>query len=356
MRSFQQLSLLVVFCLLFSLTHSFILGEDPVEIRLGTVAPKGSLWHETLKYLRQDWAKITNGKVVINIFAGGVLGDGPEMVKMVRARRIHAVGLTSIGLSRIDSSISCLQIPMMFSSYEELDYVRDRIGARLEQKLEEKNFKLLHWADAGWVHSFTKKPVRTPDELRKMKLFTSAGDPETEKLYKELGFHVVPLSLTDMLTSLQTGMINAVNLPPLFALLNESYRQAPNMIGVKWTPLIGGTVIDLRVWKKLPEKYRPQMLESARKAGDRLRGQIRQMGEDSIKEMKTRGLNVVELDTATLASWRLEAEKAYPKLRGRYTPADLFDEVQRLCKEYRESGKSVKLHDAANQSGQETKP
>jgi len=323
-------------------------AKDPIRIRIGTVAPKGSLWHESLKYLRQDWQKITGGEVEVTILAGGILGDGPEMVKMVRARRIQAVGLSSVGLSRIDNSISCLQIPMMFSSYAELDYVRERMGSRLEKALEKKGFKLLHWGDAGWVHSFTKKPVRTPDELRKMKMFTSAGDPETEKLYKEFGFHVVPLSLTDMLTSLQTGMINAVNLPPLFALLNESYRQAPNMIGIKWTPLIGGTVIDMRVWKKLPAKYRPEMLEAARRAGERLRNDIRQMGEDSVREMQRRGLNIVELDSVTLAIWQTEAEKAYPKLRGRYTPADLFDEVRRLRDEFRSSRKIAVTQDSAS--------
>jgi TRAP-type C4-dicarboxylate transport system substrate-binding protein len=333
---------LICLCVFVTILQLGVLeAKDSIRIRIGTVAPKGSLWHEALKYLRQDWQKITGGEVEVSILAGGVLGDGPEMVKMVRARRIQAVGLSSVGLSRIDNSISCLQIPMMFGSYEELDYVRERIGSRLEKALEKKGFKLLHWGDAGWVHSFTKKPVRTPDELREMKMFTSAGDPETEKLYKEFGFRVVPLSLTDMLTSLQTGMINAVNLPPLFALLNESYRQAPNMIGIKWTPLIGGTVIDTRVWEKLPAKYRPEMLEAARKAGERLRDDIRQMGEDSVREMQKRGLNVVELDSVTLALWQNEAEKAYPKLRGRYTPADLFDEVKRLRDEFRSSGNAA---------------
>jgi TRAP-type C4-dicarboxylate transport system substrate-binding protein len=333
----RQLRWLFVYILLFGFAQDSLWAKDPIRIRIGSVAPKKSLWHETLMYLRQDWIKITDGELSISILAGGVLGDEPEMVQMVRAGRIDAVGLSSVGLSRIDNSIACLQIPMMFRSYEELDYVRERIAPRLEQKLEEKGFKLLHWADAGWVHTFTKKPARTPGDLQKMKLFTSAGDPETEKLYKELGFHVFPLSMTDMIPSLQTGMIDAVNLPPVYVLTTESYRQAPYMIGVKWTPLIAGTVIDLKVWQQLPEKYRPQMLEAARKAGNRLRGEIRQMGEDSVREMRKRGLTVVELDAAQLAIWQHEAEKAYPKLRGRYTPADLFDEVQRLRDEFRKS-------------------
>jgi TRAP-type C4-dicarboxylate transport system substrate-binding protein len=130
-------------------------------------------------------------------------------------------------------------------------------------------------------------------------------------------------------------MINAVSLPPLFALLNESYRQAPHMIGVKWTPLIGGTVISKKAWDQIPEKYRPAMLESAQEAGNRLRGEIRKLGEEAVEEMQKRGLNVIALNAAAQAKWELEAQRAYPKLRGRYAPADLFDEVRRLREEFR---------------------
>ncbi len=314
-----------------------LFGAKTIRIRMGTVAPRDSLWHETLKQIRQDWNRISKSTVSVQIYAGGVLGDETEMVKQVRQGRIQAVGLSSVGLSRIDSSVSCLQIPMMFESYEELDFVREHVAAQLEERMEKAGFKLLNWGDAGWVHSFTKKPARTPNDLRRMKLFTSAGDPEAERLYEELGFHVVPLSLSDMIISLQTGLIDAVNLPPLFVLLNESYRHAPNMISVKWTPLVGGTVIDCRVWEQIPADYRPEMLEAARNAGDMLRKEIRKMGEDAIGEMQKRGLNVVELDASTKAEWKLEAEKAYPKLRGRYAPADLFDEVRRLRDQFRDS-------------------
>jgi TRAP-type C4-dicarboxylate transport system substrate-binding protein len=158
-----------------------------------------------------------------------------------------------------------------------------------------------------------------------------------EKLWKELGFRVFPLSLADLPTSLQTDLINAFNLPPEYALMVNAYRQAPNMIDIKWVPLVAGMVIDLEVWNKLPDEYRSQMLTAAREAGDRYRDDIRKLGDDSIREMKSRGLNIVELDAETLAIWQREAEKAYPKLRGRYTPAPLFDEALHLRDELRNS-------------------
>ncbi len=311
------------------------LQAQPIRIRIGTVAPQDSPWHETLKQLRQEWHRISQGAIRVQIYPGGVLGDGPEMVRQVRSGRIQAVALSSAGLAQIDKGISCLQIPLMFDSYEELDYVRARISDQLEKRLEERGFKLLNWGDAGWVHSFTTEPARTPDDLRKLKLFTHAGDPDMESLYKEFGFRVVPLSLSDMITSLQTGMIEAVSLPPLFALLYESYRLTPNMASFRWTPLVAGTVISLKTWEQIPEELRPGMLEAATRAGDLLRDEIRQMDSDAVAEMEKRGLRVIQLDQAELDSWQKEAEEAYPQLRGRYAPAHLFDQVRRLRDEFR---------------------
>lgn len=305
-------------------------AQGAIRIRLGAVVPKGSLWDESLQYVRQEWRRISGGTVQVTIYSGGVLGDEPEMVRQVRQGRIQALGLSSVGLSRIDNSVSCLQVPMMFRSYDELDYVRDRIAPTLERRIEAKGFKVLNWADGGWVHTFTKKPARTPDDVRRMKLFTSAGDPETERLFKDFGFQVVPLSLTDMVTSLQTGMIEAFSTVPLYAELQESYKLAPYMIDVLWMPLVGGTVISQQVWEQIPAEYRTPMLEAARGAGARLRGDIRAMGDDAVRAMTTRGLQVITVDAATRALWQSSAERTYPQLRGTYCPADLFDEVVRL--------------------------
>ena len=328
----------LIFVLLLSCA-AFAPLEAETKLRLGTIVPKGSAWHDTLLYLRQEWRRISGGEVDLRIYAGGVLGDETEMVRQVRAGRIQAVALSANGLSRIDGGVAALQIPLMLDSYEELDYVRDRIAPKLEQRIESRGVKhkVLFWTDGGWVRFFTKKPVKTLDDIRKMRLFTSAGDAESEKLWKSFRFNVVPLSATDMLTSLQTGMIDAFDVPPLFALFDRSYTQAPNMLDLKVAPLIGGVVISKQAWDSVPEQYRDEMLKAAREAGAKLRDEIRRLGPDSIEQMKKRGLNVIVPDQATLDAWHAEVEATYPKLRGSYCPADLFDEVRRLRDEYRKS-------------------
>ena len=174
--------------------------------------PQGSLWDETLRYMAQEWSKISGGSVRVQVYAGGALGDEVEMVRKVRQGQLQGVLLSSIGLSRIDNSVACLQVPMLLDSYAELDYVREPSRPDVGESASKREASRCSTGrDGGWVRVFSKTASHAlPDDLKRLKLFTSTGDPDTESLYKQFGFQVVPLSMVDLITSLQTGMIDAV--------------------------------------------------------------------------------------------------------------------------------------------------
>jgi len=314
-------------------------------IRLGTLVPKGSSWDEILTKMGQEWSKASGGKIELRIYPGGEQGDEPEMIQKMRIKKLQAVAVSGAGLSGIDAAVSALQVPMMLSSYEELDYVRDHISARLEKGLAQRGFIVLNWGDAGWVHFFTKQPAVHPDDIRKMKLCVLQGDNSTLELYKINGFHPIALAATDILTGLQTGLVDAIQSPPLIALSNQWFGGAKNMLDIRFAQLVGATLISKDVWEKIPPAQQKQLLESAHTAGVALREEIRKSEAGSIPLMQQFGLNVVHADDATVAEWRKLAESIYPKLRGSMVPADLFDEVVHLRNEYR------KTHPAQHPAG-----
>jgi TRAP-type C4-dicarboxylate transport system substrate-binding protein len=145
----------------------------------------------------------------------------------------------------------------------------------------------------------------------------------------------VPLAVTDMIPSLQTGLIDALDAPPLAALINQWFGLAPNMIDLKWAPLIGGVVVNKKVWEKVPPDLRAKMIVAARKAGRQYSGEIRKLGDGAIPAMQKRGLNIVKVDSAAMAELRSEVEKLYPTLRIRMGGPELFDAVLKLRNEYR---------------------
>src|SRR5215472_3571948 len=306
-------------------------------IRLGTVIPKDSPWDAILLKMGEEWKKASGGKIELKIYPGGEQGDEPEMVQKLRIHKLQAVALSGAGLSGIDAAVSALQVPMMLSSYEELDYVRDHIADRLEKGLAKRGFIVLNWGDAGWVHFFTKQPAMRPDDIRKMKLCVLQGDNSTFQLYKINGFNPVALAATDILTGLQTGLIDAFQSPPLIALSNQWFGGARNMLDIRFAQLVGATVIAKDVWAKIPAPVQKEMLASARTAGVALREEIRKAESGSIPMMQQFGLNVVHADAKALAEWRQLAEGIWPKLRGTLVPPDLFDEVKRLRDDYRKT-------------------
>ena len=314
-------------------------------IRLGTLVPKGSPWHEILLNMGEEWKKASGGKIELRIYPGGEQGDEPEMVQKIRIKKLQAVALSGAGLSGIDSAVTALEIPMMLSSYEELDYVRDHIADRLEKGLAQRGFIVLNWGDAGWVHFFTKQPAMRPDDIRKMKLCVLQGDNSTFQLYKINGFNPVALAATDILTGLQTGLIDAFQSPPLIALSNQWFGGAKNMLDIPFAQLVGATVIDKDVWNKIPAPVQQEMLVSAKKAGVALREEIRKAEAGSIPIMQQFGMNLVKPDSKALAEWHQLAEGIWPKLRGSMVPADLFDQVKRLRDDYR------KTHPVAGAAG-----
>ena len=307
-------------------------AQRGLRINLGTVAPPNSAWHEILQQMQQDWTKISGGRVQLRVYPGGSLGDDSEMLRKVRIGQLQAVAMTGIGLALIDDGVDALHIPMLFDSYAELDHVRDAMAPKLERRLNGKGFVVLNWSDGGWAQFFTKKPAATLDDIRKQKLWISAGDAKTERLYKQFGMQVTPLPLSEVGTALQSGLVEAITVPPLYAMLDGSFQRATNMTDIKWAPVIAGTVIAQQAWEKIPATLRRELAAASERAGDATRDRIRKLGDDAIVQMKQRGLTVVATDRA---AWKKEVEAAWPKLRGVLAPADLFDEAVRLRNEFR---------------------
>jgi len=313
-----------------------------VDIIMATLAPVDSAWFKVMENMGAEWKNISGGNVTLSIRAGGVIGDEPDSVRRLRLGSIQAAALSGAGLGDIDQGVASLQIPMMFDSYEELDYVRDRIAPKLEKRIEDKGFQLLNWGDAGWVQFFSTKPVTKLDDLRRLRLFTWAGDPTEEELWKTAGFHVVPLAATDIVQQLETHGIDAVPTTALYAETSDLYKLANYMCDVKWAPLVGATIVSKAAWEKIPAAQRGSMLAAARKSGDALKNDIRAQGTRAVATMmagqpgrRASKLTITTLDAAALADWRKQTEDIYPKMKGKMVPADLFDEVVRLRDEYR---------------------
>jgi TRAP-type C4-dicarboxylate transport system substrate-binding protein len=161
--------------------------------------------------------------------------------------------------------------------------------------------------------------------LKRTKLFTGAGDQKMLQWYKENGFDPQPLAVTDMLLGLNTGLINAHPSPPYAALLFQWYDKTPFMLDVPLAPVLGITVVAERTWNRISAEDQTALRASAKRVEQDLIRDVPAQERESIAEMQSRGLTVVELDDAAKASLRSVADAMTASWRGTMIPADVYD-------------------------------
>jgi TRAP-type C4-dicarboxylate transport system substrate-binding protein len=310
-------------------------AQAPIVVKLASLVPDGSVWHKILLGMGAQWSQATQGRVALRIYPGGVAGDEPDMVRKMRIGQLQAAAVTVVGLSAIDDAFKVFQIPMFYDSYPELLYVLDRMEPVLRKRLEAKGFVLLNWGHAGWVHVFTRQPAPDAADLKKLKLYVWSGDDQMVQRWKENGFQPVPLAMTDILTGLQTGMVDALPTTPLAALSLQWFRTTPYMNETGLAPLVGALVITKQAWNKISEADRAALSAACKRAEARLETEIPGQDSTAIVEMKKRGLTVLHAKPASIAEWRATSDEFATKMRGTMVPAEIFDLAQRERDAYR---------------------
>ncbi|MDP7128455.1 MAG: TRAP transporter substrate-binding protein DctP [Candidatus Marinimicrobia bacterium] len=320
--------LIIVLCLSVQL-----LWAKKIIVKMATLAPEGTDWHGLLVDLGQQWIEATDGEVRLRIYPGGVVGDERDMIRKMRIGQIHGAAITNEGMTEINPYFSAFFMPMMYQSYEEVDFVRERLNVELYDETEKNGFKILTMVDVGWVYWFSSEPVYTPEDLKKSKIFTWAGDYKSAQLYEKHGYQPVPMAITDVLSGLQTGLINTLGFNPMYALAQQLFGIADNMLDMKWGNMTAAIVIDNRTWNRIKPEYQSMMLDIAQNMGNNFQKKNRHETNKAIDVMKEYGLTVNTPTPDQVKKWEDLIERMYPDLRGSLIDEVTFDRLMEIIKE-----------------------
>ena len=293
-------------------------------VKLATLVPEGSVWDKALREMGSEWSATTQNRVTLRVYPGGVAGDEPDVVRKMRIGQLQAAAITTAGLASIDPSFNVFNVPMFFTSYPELYATLAKLEPVLRARLEAKGFILLSWGHGGWVYFFTKQPIQTVDGLRKTKMFIWAGDDQMFNVWKAKGFNPVPLAATDIMTGLQTGMIDSYPTTPLLGLTLQWYRKTPNMVGMGMAPLVGGLVMTKAAWLKLPEADRIKVQAACDRMERRLEVEVPKQDTTAVTEMQKRGLKLNVVAGANAAAFRAVAEEFATAMAGIRIPPEVL--------------------------------
>lgn len=311
-------------------------AAPPVRVVWGTILPKGLEQETQLQELLQSMNKTAGEAAKFSVAPVSRTDSESTIVKKMGSRTYQAAVLSIAGLSEIHPDVTALQnMPLVFRSWAEVDFVREKLRPELEQMLLSKGYVTLFWSDAGWVNFFSKSAARTPSDFKKLKMFTWGGDIEQITIMKDLGYKPVPLEVSQIYPSLTTGVIECVPMPPTVALASQVQVAAKHMVDVKWAPIVGAAVIRKDTWDKLPESTRTKMLELCHKAGPAMSITGRRLNDQAIVSLQKSGVTVHKPSAEEMVEWEQLGAQLGPRIRGKIVPAGIYDRTQSLLKEFR---------------------
>ncbi|MBN2738323.1 MAG: TRAP transporter substrate-binding protein DctP [Spirochaetales bacterium] len=307
------------------------------NIRLGSIAPQGSPWVKALQQVADEWKQLSQGKVSLKIYSGGIAGDESVLIRKMKLRQLDAAAITIYGMNQIAKGALALSTPMLIQNVEQLEYVLEQVGPVFEKQMEEQRFVVLTWAFAGWMHFFSQAPVLQPDDLRDKKIWVLKENQTEAYTWKLAGFNPVPLSAQDVMISLQSGKINTFATSTTSAAASQWFGVANHMLELNWAPMVAGIVISQSAWDKVPANLKAELKASADKAGKLITRESLKLDSEAINTMVKFGLTLHPVNQQNKESWSAFVDAYFSRIIDADIGRDSYDLVKNAIANYNNS-------------------
>jgi TRAP-type transport system periplasmic protein len=240
----------------FFLTIAVLLIGAPafaVTLKIATVTPNGSQWMKDMVASASEIKQRTDGRVVIKYYGGGVKGDDSKVLGQIRIGGLQGGAFTPSALSSQYSDLNLYGMPLVFDSAKEAAYVRSKLDARIQKGLEDAGYVNFGFATSGFANIMSSTPVTTLADLKGKRVWVPEGDKISYASMEALSLNPVTLPLTDVLTGLQTGLIDIVAIPPIVALVLQWHTKVNFVTKVPLVYTFGFMAIDKKAFDKINE-------------------------------------------------------------------------------------------------------
>ena len=337
----------LMLCVLTACTLTLMRGGETFSqqylIKFATYAPEGSTWMNIMRQYDQAVRSESGGRLGFKMYPGGVQGEDKDVMKRIRLGQLHSAGVTGVGVGDVSTTLRILDAPFLFQNYDEVDHVHKVFAQELDQEFRNNGFVLLGWAEVGFVYVFSKTPVRTVGDMKGVKMWVWESDPIAVAAFREIGVNPVPLSLVDVLTSLQTGLISGAYTSPLAALVLQWNTRVQYMLNLPLADAAGAVLMSKKKFDELPADLQEVLLRNGKKFMAQLTAASRQDNAAAIEKMKKNGLQVLEPSSAKAQEeYAATGERARQSLVGTLYSQAWLDRVEKAVSDFRAGKKTAK--------------
>jgi TRAP-type C4-dicarboxylate transport system substrate-binding protein len=326
-------SLLVSLCLTLASTPAL---AQQATIKIATIAPESSSWMKDMRAGAEAIEEATDGRVKFKFYGGGVQGNDKQVQRKMRTGQLHGGAFSSGGLNRFQRDGDVFSLPMLFNSIEEARFVREALEPEIRQRLEDAGYVNFGLAAAGFAYMMASRPANDLDDLKGLKVWVPEGDAVSFAALRALGVAPVVMPVTDVMTGLQTDLLDSITAPPVGAVVFQWHTQLKYIADVPITYVYAALLIDKRVFSRIA----PDDQVVVREVMEGIYRKFDKYGvsdnEEAMQALLASGIEAIRPDPVEVAGWREVVRESNRKLArdGVFDPV-LYDRIQELLAQYR---------------------
>jgi len=311
------------------------------QLKIATVAPDGSFWMTEVKKGAEEIEKATEGRVKIRVYPGGTMGNDQAVLRKMRIGQLHGGMMTGQSLAAVTSDLQLYGLPFLFRSYDEVDTVRRQMDGTLVESLEAKGYISFGLIEGGFAYIMSQKPAKTLADFKGQKAWLPEGDLIAAAIYDAANLSPVPLPLSDVLTGLQTGLIDTIAGPPVAAVALQWFTRTKYLTDFPILYTYGSIVVSDKAFKKINTADQEVVREILGRVSSRLDDRTRSDNMQAREALAKQGITFVTVDPATHAQWYEVAVEATTSLQKRgEVPSNLVQEATHLLEPFRQGAAS----------------
>jgi len=323
------------FIILLTVAFGVTAGVSALDIKIASIAPENSPYGVALNQLAADWENISGGQVQVTIYHNGIAGDQADMLRKIRIGQIQGGVFTNTGISVIAPQVLSLSVPFLVRNDAEFGYVLKRITPLLDKALTEQGLKGLAWGEVGWVKFFSTEVLRTPDDLKTMRVAVPPEQQAFGDAFKLLGYRPVPLDMPETLSALNSGLVDVIYTSPLIVAGYQWFGVAKYMLNLDIAPAAGCIVLSDRAWNRVPQQFRSQFEAAAQRAARKIQGGLISLETGAVDLMKKYGLQITPVTPQIRREWQNKFETHFNDIVGPVFDRPTFDIIEKELKQYR---------------------